>query len=283
MRELFAVAVREDRIGGVRVHRVEPGPGPAGKQRPRADLPARRRLRLGRQFRRAGGSHPDRRPDGRGGDRRRLQAGARAPVSRGVGGCRRGLRGPDRTAMRRAPSGLYGCSAGGVLTAQAVAWFARTGLPRPGAVAILGAGGGEMRRRFRPSGAGAGGIWSALSASHCGFAQSRLFRGRLARGPLRLSRRSSGRPAPLPAHPADRRRPGFRGQQRDRPASEAGRGGRRDAALHLRRPLARLPNLSRTCRSRSRSIGSWRASSTAISPPELAAFPANPSRTRRPP
>ena len=40
--------------------------------------------------------------------------------------------------------GLYGCSAGGILTAQSVAWLAKAGLARPGAVAILGAGGGEM-------------------------------------------------------------------------------------------------------------------------------------------
>jgi acetyl esterase/lipase len=47
---------------------------------------------------------------------------------------------------RHAPGalGLYGCSAGGILTAQSLAWFANVGLPRPGAVAILGAGGGEM-------------------------------------------------------------------------------------------------------------------------------------------
>ncbi len=36
--------------------------------------------------------------------------------------------------------GIYGCSAGGMLTAMAVAWFDRHGLPRPGAVAILCAG-----------------------------------------------------------------------------------------------------------------------------------------------
>jgi acetyl esterase/lipase len=33
--------------------------------------------------------------------------------------------------------GIYGCSAGGFLTAQAVAWFQSRGLPRPGAVGIL--------------------------------------------------------------------------------------------------------------------------------------------------
>lgn len=30
--------------------------------------------------------------------------------------------------------GIYGCSAGGIITAQAVAWFQRNGLPRPGAI-----------------------------------------------------------------------------------------------------------------------------------------------------
>lgn len=33
--------------------------------------------------------------------------------------------------------GIFGCSAGGILTAQAVAWFQTHGLPRPGAIAIL--------------------------------------------------------------------------------------------------------------------------------------------------
>ncbi|WP_325540713.1 alpha/beta hydrolase [Sphingopyxis sp.] len=33
--------------------------------------------------------------------------------------------------------GIYGCSAGGVITAQSVAWIRREGLPRPGAIATL--------------------------------------------------------------------------------------------------------------------------------------------------
>jgi acetyl esterase/lipase len=36
--------------------------------------------------------------------------------------------------------GIYGCSAGGMLTGMAVAWFQQHGLPRPGAVGILCAG-----------------------------------------------------------------------------------------------------------------------------------------------
>jgi len=36
--------------------------------------------------------------------------------------------------------GIYGCSAGGVLSAMAVAWFQKEGLPKPGAVGIFGAG-----------------------------------------------------------------------------------------------------------------------------------------------
>jgi len=46
--------------------------------------------------------------------------------------------------------GLYGCSAGGMLTAQAVAWFQEHDLPRPGAIGILCAG-------AAPTGAGFGG------------------------------------------------------------------------------------------------------------------------------
>lgn len=37
--------------------------------------------------------------------------------------------------------GIYGCSAGGSLTAQSVAWFADKSIPMPGAVGIFGAGG----------------------------------------------------------------------------------------------------------------------------------------------
>jgi len=37
--------------------------------------------------------------------------------------------------------GLYGCSAGGALTAQVAAWLPGKGLPQPGAIGIFGAGG----------------------------------------------------------------------------------------------------------------------------------------------
>lgn len=36
--------------------------------------------------------------------------------------------------------GIYGCSAGGALTAQAAAWFGALDLPQPGAIGIFGAG-----------------------------------------------------------------------------------------------------------------------------------------------
>lgn len=40
--------------------------------------------------------------------------------------------------------GIYGCSAGGILTAQSVAWFAAHELPRPGAIVTLCATGAEL-------------------------------------------------------------------------------------------------------------------------------------------
>jgi epsilon-lactone hydrolase len=40
--------------------------------------------------------------------------------------------------------GLYGCSAGGILAAQSVAWFSKEGLPRPGAIASLCGTGAEV-------------------------------------------------------------------------------------------------------------------------------------------
>jgi len=41
--------------------------------------------------------------------------------------------------------GIYGCSAGGMLTAMSVAWFQAHGLPRPGAVGIFCAGAGSPK------------------------------------------------------------------------------------------------------------------------------------------
>jgi acetyl esterase/lipase len=40
--------------------------------------------------------------------------------------------------------GIYGCSAGGILAAQSVAWFSSHGLPTPGAIATLCATGAEI-------------------------------------------------------------------------------------------------------------------------------------------
>lgn len=40
--------------------------------------------------------------------------------------------------------GIFGCSAGGMLTAQAVAWFDKHGLPRPAAIGIFCSGAGEF-------------------------------------------------------------------------------------------------------------------------------------------
>ena len=39
--------------------------------------------------------------------------------------------------------GIYGCSAGGALTAQATAWFLDRGIPVPGAIGIFGSGAGS--------------------------------------------------------------------------------------------------------------------------------------------
>ncbi len=40
--------------------------------------------------------------------------------------------------------GIYGCSAGGILTAQSIAWFDRVGLPQPGAVGMFCGAAGRM-------------------------------------------------------------------------------------------------------------------------------------------
>ena len=41
--------------------------------------------------------------------------------------------------------GIYGCSAGGALTAQATAWLLDEGMPAPGAIGIFGSGAGRGR------------------------------------------------------------------------------------------------------------------------------------------
>jgi acetyl esterase/lipase len=48
-------------------------------------------------------------------------------------------------AYRAENIGIYGCSAGGMLTAMAVAWFQQHGLPRPGSIGIFCAGAGSPK------------------------------------------------------------------------------------------------------------------------------------------
>jgi monoterpene epsilon-lactone hydrolase len=143
MLELFAVDVREDRIGGVRVHRVAPA-------QPRETNRGRVLICLhggGFAWGADSGALVEAIPiasqmgveviavDYRMAPEHRFPA-ASEDVAAVYG----------ELIKHHAPEaiGVYGCSAGGVLTAQSLAWLAKAGLPRPGAVAILGAGGGEM-------------------------------------------------------------------------------------------------------------------------------------------
>jgi monoterpene epsilon-lactone hydrolase len=77
--------------------------------------------------------------------------------------------------------GIYGCSAGGMLTAMSVAWFQKHDLPRPGAVGIFCAGAGA------PSGVGFGGDANYTAGP---LGEARI----LAQAPPR-----SGRPEAAPA------------------------------------------------------------------------------------
>ena len=140
---MFAVEVGEDRIGGVRVHRVVPA-----QRRPEHRRRALICLHGGAfAWGADSGALVEAIPiaaemgveviavDYRLAPEHRYPA-----ASEDVAAVYEGL------LSRHAPGalGLYGCSAGGILTAQSLAWFNMAGLPRPGAVAILGAGGGEM-------------------------------------------------------------------------------------------------------------------------------------------
>jgi len=143
MLEMFPVQVREDRIGGVRVHRVTPAtPDPRNAGRVLIAL--------------HGGAFAW------GADSGALVEAIPIASEMGVEVIAVDYRlapehqypaaSEDVAAVYQAliqdhapeAIGLYGCSAGGILTVQSVAWFAKQGLPRPGAIALLGAGGGEM-------------------------------------------------------------------------------------------------------------------------------------------
>jgi epsilon-lactone hydrolase len=74
--------------------------------------------------------------------------------------------------------GIYGCSAGGMLTAMSVTWFQKHNLPRPGAIGILCSGAGS------PTGAGFGGDAAYMTAA--------IGEGRGAPPPPRAGGRPSG-------------------------------------------------------------------------------------------
>lgn len=132
MRRLYPVTIRHDRIGGVAVDRVTPKAGVADPGRVLINLHGGAFL-----WGAGSGGLVEAVPiaalgrievitvDYRQGPEHRFPA-----ASEDVAAVYRAL----LTAYRPAAIGLYGCSAGGVLAAQAVAWFEHETLPRPGAV-----------------------------------------------------------------------------------------------------------------------------------------------------
>jgi acetyl esterase/lipase len=60
--------------------------------------------------------------------------------------------------------GIYGCSAGGSLTAQSAAWFEAHGLPNPGAIGIFCSGGGPGGMRGDSSPWGSTGVYTPPQA-----------------------------------------------------------------------------------------------------------------------
>lgn len=132
MRRLYAVTIRRDRIGGIAVDRVTPTAGVADPGRILVNLHGGAFL-----WGAGSGGLVEAIPiaalgrveviavDYRQGPEYRFPAASQdvAAVYRTLLATHR----PDAI-------GLYGCSAGGVLAAQAVAWFQREALPRPGAI-----------------------------------------------------------------------------------------------------------------------------------------------------
>lgn len=82
--------------------------------------------------------------------------------------------------------GIYGCSAGGLLTAESIAWFQKHTLPLPGAVGIFCAGAGEAldadSRKSRRSDSGY--FAAALSGAYTPSPAMNYFRGVDQRQPL---------------------------------------------------------------------------------------------------
>lgn len=137
----YAVSIREDRIGGVPVLVYEPRAGIAGAKRGKVLINVHGGGFVG-CFRECGGleSIPIAALTGI----RvvsidyRLAPKARFPAaSEDVAAVYRALL--KQTPARRI--GLYGCSAGGLLTAQSLAWFQRHQLPAPAAAGVFCAGG----------------------------------------------------------------------------------------------------------------------------------------------
>lgn len=134
MKTLFRVSVRKSQIGGVPVEIVESTDGPAPRNRHKVLV----NLHGGAFMWGSGG----------GGEVEAIPIAAVARITVVTVDYRLApeftfpAASEDVAAVYRAllkthhPSaiGIYGCSAGGILTAEAIAWFDKTGLPMPGAV-----------------------------------------------------------------------------------------------------------------------------------------------------
>ncbi|HEY2178280.1 MAG TPA: alpha/beta hydrolase fold domain-containing protein [Caulobacteraceae bacterium] len=143
MRTLFAVEVEETEIGGVRVHRVSPA-------EPKAENRGRALICLhggGFMWGAGSGALVEAIPiaaemgvDVFAVDYRLAPEHRYPAASEDVAAVWRAL------LERYAPSalGVFGCSAGAILTAQSTAWLLAHGLPAPGAIAMLGGGAGDL-------------------------------------------------------------------------------------------------------------------------------------------
>lgn len=145
LRAAFAVTVTPERIGGVQTDVIEPEGGVAEKNRRRVLINLHGG---GMQFGARFGGQQESIPIASLGNFKVVTVDYRMAPEHTFPAASEDVAAVYRELLRNyRPEniGVYGCSAGGYLAGQAVAWFQTHGLPRPGAVGFFGAGMADRR------------------------------------------------------------------------------------------------------------------------------------------